>query len=180
MDPTVPAAANMDAPLRCVRRSDWVNRHLNMDRSVDVSVFETNIRVVGGLLAAYDMTNDKLFLDKAAVRMIAWPMNTSTMCSRAQDCADRLLFAFDTRTGVPHGSVNLHSHSHRNAGWTGGASILSEFGTMSVEFYYLSRHTGNVRVFGCVDASRARWSLRAPCRRVGQVRACDRSHVRGH
>jgi uncharacterized protein YyaL (SSP411 family) len=31
----------------------------------DISLFETNIRVVGGLLSAYDLSGDELFLKKA-------------------------------------------------------------------------------------------------------------------
>lgn len=30
-----------------------------------ISLFETNIRVVGGLVAAYDLSGDKVFMDKA-------------------------------------------------------------------------------------------------------------------
>jgi mannosyl-oligosaccharide alpha-1,2-mannosidase len=31
----------------------------------DVSLFETNIRVVGGLLSAYDLSRERVFLDRA-------------------------------------------------------------------------------------------------------------------
>lgn len=63
--------------------TEWVRQYANFDRSTYVSVFETNIRVVGGLLAAYDLTDTKVFLDKA------------------RDMADRLLPAFSTRSGYP-------------------------------------------------------------------------------
>ena len=45
---------------------DWVADHLNF-ASVHgkVSVFETNIRILGGLLAAYHLSNDNMFLGKA-------------------------------------------------------------------------------------------------------------------
>ena len=57
----------------------------------DVSVFETMIRYVGGLLSAYELSGDALFLD------------------RARDLADRLLPAFtdDPARPLPASKVNL-------------------------------------------------------------------------
>jgi hypothetical protein len=57
----------------------------------DVSVFETNIRYVGGLLTAYSFTGDEIFKEKAA------------------HIADRLLPAFNTPSGPspPPGGRNL-------------------------------------------------------------------------
>lgn len=113
-----------------------------------MSVFETNIRYVGGLLSAYAFTGDTLFKDKA------------------QYVADKLLPAFQTPTGIPNALVNLRSgvsihqkllisliyhdihlnryQASKNYGWaSGGSSILSEFGTLHLEFAYLSDVTGN-------------------------------------
>lgn len=44
----------------------------------DINVFETTIRIVGGLLGAYELSGDDMFLSKAA------------------ELADELLLAFDT------------------------------------------------------------------------------------
>ena len=104
---------------------DWVRDHLTFARTGTVSVFETTIRELGGLLSAYDLSKDKVFLKKA------------------QDLGDRLLGAFDTPSGIPMGQTNLQTKQSNNAGWTGGASILAEIGTLQVEFRYLSQHTGN-------------------------------------
>lgn len=44
----------------------WVADHLNIENNNQfVSLFETNIRVLGGLLSAYHLSLDKLFLEKA-------------------------------------------------------------------------------------------------------------------
>lgn len=43
---------------------DWVRDHLSFGRAGDVSVFETTIRELGGLLAAYDLSGDRVFMDK--------------------------------------------------------------------------------------------------------------------
>jgi hypothetical protein len=57
-------------------------------------------RVVGGLLSAYDLSGDKVFLDKA------------------KDITDRLLPAWDTTSGIPYNRINLaHGRAH-NPGWT--------------------------------------------------------------
>ena len=38
---------------------------MNIKPNVDVNLFETTIRVLGGLLSAYHLSNDEVFLDKA-------------------------------------------------------------------------------------------------------------------
>jgi mannosyl-oligosaccharide alpha-1,2-mannosidase len=98
---------------------EWVATSLNFAKGVSVSVFEITIRVLGGLLAAYDLSKDRLFLEKAT------------------DLGARLLPAFNTGSGIPRASVDLQSGAGGNPGWTGGSSILSELGTLQVEFRYL-------------------------------------------
>ncbi|XP_059610000.1 mannosyl-oligosaccharide alpha-1,2-mannosidase IA [Phlebotomus argentipes] len=106
---------------------EWLRRRFSFDNvSVDISVFETNIRFVGGLLTCYALTGDPLFRDKAV------------------HVADKLLPAFQTPTGIPLALVNLKTGVSKNYGWaSGGSSILSEFGTLHLEFAYLSDITGN-------------------------------------
>lgn len=58
-------------------------------QSSDVSVFETNIRFIGGLLSCFALTGDVVFKDKA------------------QQIADKLLPAFHTPTGIPNALVNF-------------------------------------------------------------------------
>lgn len=43
----------------------WVEESLVFSNNRDVNLFEVTIRVLGGLLAAYHLSGDKLFLDKA-------------------------------------------------------------------------------------------------------------------
>jgi Glycosyl hydrolase family 47 len=102
---------------------DWVRDHLDHGKVTGrVSVFETTIRDLGGLLSAYDFSGDVVFLDKAV------------------DLGERLLRAFDNSpTGIPWGQVSLADGSGENAGWTGGCAILSEFTTLQIEFRYLAK-----------------------------------------
>ncbi|KAL9664755.1 hypothetical protein QQ045_020162 [Rhodiola kirilowii] len=104
---------------------EWVAKSLDFNKDHEASVFETTIRVVGGLLSAYDLSGDHMFLDKAI------------------DIADRLLPAWDTPSGIPYNIINLaHGNAH-NPGWTGGDSILADSGTEQLEFFALSQRTGD-------------------------------------
>ncbi|KAJ8553178.1 hypothetical protein K7X08_023856 [Anisodus acutangulus] len=107
------------------RAREWVANSLDFNKNYDASVFETTIRVVGGLLSTYDLSGDKLFLDKA------------------QDIADRLLPAWNTESGIPYNIINLAHGNPHNPGWTGGDSILADSGTEQLEFIALSQRTGN-------------------------------------
>lgn len=101
---------------------DWVKAHLDVDVDGDVSVFETSIRLVGGLLSAHHACGDPVLL------------------ARAKDLADRLLPAFDTPTGMPWGVINLKTGAarERENSPAGIATYWPEWGT-------LSRLTGDPR-----------------------------------
>lgn len=58
-------------------------------QSSDLSVFETNIRFVGGLLTCFALTGDIMFRDKAEL------------------VAQKLLPAFQTQTGIPYALINI-------------------------------------------------------------------------
>merc|ERR550539_1658207 len=109
------------------RARQWVEENLDFNRmGGDISVFETNIRYVGGLLSAYALTGDDLFREKAL------------------HVAEKLTPAFKSPTGIPFALINMRTGSAKNYGWaSGGSSILSEFGTLHMEFAYLSDITGD-------------------------------------
>eukprot|EP01137_Pigoraptor_chileana_P008823 Opistho-2@56188 len=103
---------------------EWVRTSFTADRNVDVNLFETTIRVLGGLLSAYHLSKDKMFLDKAV------------------DLGERLLPAFNTPSGVPFSDVNLHTHNAHGPQWSSDSST-AEVSTVQLEFRELSRLTGN-------------------------------------
>lgn len=107
------------------RAREWVANELDFNKDYDASVFETTIRVVGGLLSAYDLSGDKVFLEKS------------------KDIADRLLPAWDTPSGIPYNRINLARGNAHNPSWTGGESILADSGTEQLEFIALSQRTGD-------------------------------------
>jgi len=100
----------------------WVKDHLDFDVDGEVSVFETSIRLVGGLLSAHLACNDPVLLAKA------------------RDLADRLLPAFATPTGIPYRYVNLKTGAVRDP-----ATNPAETGTYIPEYGILSRLTGDPR-----------------------------------
>lgn len=67
----------------------WIQTNATFDLKIQAPVFEFNIRIVGGLLAAYDLSKNPLFLEKA------------------RDMADRLLPAFSTPSGYPTVAILL-------------------------------------------------------------------------
>jgi len=102
---------------------EWVKSNLDFDVDGDVSVFETAIRLVGGLLSAFHACGDPVLLAKA------------------RDLADRLLPSFNASTlGIPHRFINLRTGAVR-----GTETNPAETGTFIPEFGFLSRATGDDR-----------------------------------
>lgn len=101
---------------------DWVRDHLHHEKVGSVSVFETTIRDLGGLLSAYDWSGDGTFLE------------------HAKDLGKRLLRAFDNNpSGIPYGMVALSDGAVKNLDWSGGNAIVAEAGTLQLEFRYLAK-----------------------------------------
>ncbi|KAL1460071.1 hypothetical protein WDU94_012010 [Cyamophila willieti] len=105
----------------------WLAESLTLDdKKIELSVFETTIRFIGAILTLYAFTGDPMYRDKAV------------------HIADKMLPAFKTPTGIPHALINVFTGDSKNYAWaSGSASILSELGTLHLEFVYLSDVTGN-------------------------------------
>jgi len=87
---------------------------------MEVQNFEVSIRILGGLLSAYELDGDNRFL------------------ALAKDLADRLIKSFDSPTGMPYRYVNLATGKTR-----GEISNPAEIGTYIIEYGIPSRHTGD-------------------------------------
>ena len=111
----------MDMKEEFYRARDWCRDKLSHNKNHAVSVFETTIRSLGGLLSAYDWSHDQVFLDQA------------------KDLGARLFKSFDNPTGIPWGRVNLMTGQVSNLQWLPRKAILAEFGTLQIEFRTLSR-----------------------------------------
>ena len=100
---------------------EWVKANLDFDVDGEVSVFETSIRLVGGLLSAYHACGDAALLAKA------------------RDLADRLMPSFNASPiGIPHRYINLRTGELR-----GQETNPAETGTFIPEFGFLSSATGD-------------------------------------
>ncbi|KAL1021176.1 hypothetical protein UPYG_G00009780 [Umbra pygmaea] len=132
---------------------------VHFDIDVNASVFETNIRVVGGLLSAH------LLSRRAGMEVESgWPCS-GPLLRMAEDAARKLLPAFQTPTGMPYGTVNLLrgvNPSETPVTCTAGV------GTFILEFSALSRLTGDP-VFEDVarKALRSLWKTRSEIGLVG-------------
>ena len=100
------------------RTREFVVKHLSFDKDVYVQNFEVTIRHLGGLISAYQLTNDRRLL------------------RLAEDLGDRLLPAFESKTGIPYRFVNLRTGKVR-----GEVTNPAEAGTLLVEFGALSKLT---------------------------------------
>ena len=102
---------------------DWVKANIDFDVDGEVSVFETAIRLVGGLLSAFHACGDPVLLAKT------------------RDLAERLLPSFNASPlGIPHRFINLRTGALR-----GTETNPAETGTFIPEFGFLSRATGDDR-----------------------------------
>jgi len=96
----------------------YITENLSFDKDIDVQNFEITIRLLGGLLSSYQMTQDKKLLNLA------------------EDLGTRLLPVFDSPTGLPYKYVNLKTGKTR-----GEVTNPAETGTLLIEFGTLAKLT---------------------------------------
>jgi len=117
---------------------------LTFDLDISVKNFEVTIRLLGGLLSAYERTREPRLL------------------ALAEDLGNRLLPAFASPTGMPYMFVNLKTGKTE-----GRRSNPAEIGTLVLEFGTLSRWTGKPVYFE--KARRALGALAARRSKIGLV-----------
>ncbi|XP_069576189.1 mannosidase, alpha, class 1B, member 1b [Brachyistius frenatus] len=100
----------------------WVTTELTFDKNVDVNLFESTIRILGGLLSTYHLTGDTLFLHKA------------------KDIGSRLMPAFNTPSKIPYSDVNIGKGTAHPPRWTSDSTV-AEVTSIQLEFRELSRLT---------------------------------------
>ncbi|KAI0199849.1 glycoside hydrolase family 47 protein [Astrocystis sublimbata] len=135
----------------------WLQRNLSYDQDQDVNTFETTIRMLGGLLSAHYLS---IKLPHAASR------RDFVYLAKAIELADRLLPAYESRSGIPYASVHLSKAEGIRSHADGGSSSTAEASTLQLEMKYLSYLTGNdtywrkaERVMKVLDNNRARDGL---------------------
>ena len=142
-------------PISC-KSSDWMNASLTLIDSLDSlwimglhdqfdsavafleenfsynsfgSVFELTIRVVGGLMSAYQLSGRKSLLDIA------------------EKFTNKLLVSFKTDTGLPMPDVDMQNNVGKTWGWAPRTIFLSHAGSLLPELMTLAQHSddNNIR-----------------------------------
>nr|XP_023014026.1 ER degradation-enhancing alpha-mannosidase-like protein 3 isoform X1 [Leptinotarsa decemlineata]XP_023014028.1 ER degradation-enhancing alpha-mannosidase-like protein 3 isoform X2 [Leptinotarsa decemlineata] len=111
-------------------------KDVTFDNDVVVSVFETNIRVVGGLLSAHILSE---YLQQRDGIM---PWYKGELLNMAKDVGYRLLPAFNTTTGIPHARVNMKYGLKSDQLESARETCTACAGSMILEMAALSRLTG--------------------------------------
>jgi mannosidase alpha-like ER degradation enhancer 2 len=93
---------------------------LSFNKNISVQNFEMTIRLLGGLLSAYQLDGERRFL------------------TLAEDLGKRLLPVFNSPTGMPYGYVNLITGVVK-----GNINNPAEIGTLMLEYGTLSKLTNN-------------------------------------
>jgi hypothetical protein len=105
---------------------DWVESSLNLVSDSYNNLFELTIRIMGGLLSAYHLSGDKMFLDKA------------------YDFGNRSMSAFETKSSIPYSDINLAKYAAKPPHWTSDSS-LAEATSLQIEYKDLTYITGDLR-----------------------------------
>ncbi|ORY96290.1 glycoside hydrolase [Syncephalastrum racemosum] len=96
---------------------------INFTVNEPISVFESTIRYLGGLLSAYEMTDAR------------YPI----LLQKAEELGQVLLPAFDTPSGLPPTQWNpVQGMTPANR------TLIAEVGTLQLELFTLSAHTGDI------------------------------------
>mmetsp|Transcript_108254 Transcript_108254/g.312856 ORF Transcript_108254/g.312856 Transcript_108254/m.312856 type:complete len:943 (-) Transcript_108254:23-2851(-) len=98
------------------------------------SLFEITIRVLGGLVSAWHLSGQAVFLDTA------------------RRLAEKLMPAFQTSNGMPKNQVDVGTGDTKWVSWTKNA-LLAEAGTLQMEFGALSHETGDPKFEAAADKS---------------------------
>lgn len=100
--------------------------------SSQVSLFETTIRYLGGMISGYD------FLSGPLAHLADDKDNVDALLKQAKNLANALSYAFDSPSGVPYNTLSFTDRSVVNA-----SNGLATVGTLILEWVRLADITGN-------------------------------------
>lgn len=98
----------------------------------EINVFETTIRYLGGLLSAYDLSGERILLDKA------------------KEVGEMVYVAFDTPNRMPITRWNFHKAASGERHRAHSVVLVAEIGSMTLEFTRLSQVTGDPKWYDAV------------------------------
>ncbi|KAL7800044.1 glycoside hydrolase family 47 protein [Trichoderma ceciliae] len=98
-----------------------------------VNMFETNIRYLGGLLAAYDLSGREVLLKKAV------------------ELGHLIYAGFNTENGMPVDFISFHAAKSGTGLLVEGSVVSASPGTLSLELAHLSQVTGDPKYYSAVS-----------------------------
>ncbi|KAL5416286.1 hypothetical protein PMIN04_008223 [Paraphaeosphaeria minitans] len=101
---------------------------------VDIPLFETTIRYLGGFLAAYDMAGKK----------------HEILLTKAKELAEILMAAFDTPNRMPQTYYYWQPDLSSGSPLASNRVVLAEIGSLAMEFTYLAQLTGEDRFYDAI------------------------------
>lgn len=130
----------------------WLEESLTFDVDVRVSLFECNIRLLGGLVSSH-------LLATGSAKKSFQEQYNGQLLVLANDLGQRFLRAFDTPTGLPYAWINLKHGVMENETTE---TSTSGCGSLILEMGALSRLTGNPEYeAAALRALRKLWSMRS-------------------
>ena len=111
-----------------------IKHNVTFSNDIVVSVFETTIRILGGLLSCHQLASDP--------DLDLLPDYDGFLLDRAKEVGESLLPAFNTKTGIPYHRVHL---LHGIPKGETEQTCLAAAGTLLLEFGVLSRLSGDMR-----------------------------------
>lgn len=115
-----------------IEATEWVKSDLDLNVDRYNNLFEITIRILGGLISAYHMSGEEIFLDKAYL------------------LGNKSLVAFDTQSHIPYSDINLKRVKAKSPFWTTDSSI-AEVATLQLEYKELSYLTNDNRFKNAVE-----------------------------
>ena len=122
-----------------MQQSDIVDTILDYIPTIDytytnstVSLFETTIRYLGGMMSGYDLLKGPLS------NLTTKTTEVDALLTQSIKLADTLKFAFDSATGIPRNNLNITAQTTNDTD-----NGLATIGTLVLEWTHLSDLTGD-------------------------------------
>lgn len=107
---------------------------------IDVSLFETTIRYLGGMLSGYDLLSGPLS------NLADNPADVASLLAQSINLANNLSYAFETPTGIPWNNLDFSNRSN-----DGSDNGLATVGTLILEWTRLADLSGNATYASLVN-----------------------------
>ncbi|TVY93184.1 Endoplasmic reticulum mannosyl-oligosaccharide 1,2-alpha-mannosidase [Lachnellula willkommii] len=116
-----------------VRAVETIDFSTTMEK--DINIFETTIRYLGGFLAAYDVSEGR------------YPV----LLAKAVEVGELVMSCFDTPNRMPITRWDWQKYTQGNTQEAPGGSLVSEPGSLSLEFTRLSQLTNDPKYYDAVQ-----------------------------